>query len=349
MAKRLSLIVLLLVCGSVGLMADSANGTVFVTTFAPDAGNGLNGSSVYNVWSVSYNFNGASLTLGTPFGVALTPGADGLLFAPDKNLLVAGQGTGHISEVNPTTGALVNNVAAGTGSFHLALSSDTPGATLFNMWNGGGASPISQLTLSGGGLAGAGTPLAVTCDAAHPGCDTDVRGVVFDPNNGTWYYGSAGDGAVGDFGTVAFGPGTATLTPILTGVPAHGETFDPFTGDIIFSSAGEIDQFDPNTNTVVSKAFGFGNFDQSAVDGKGHLFVASNSGLLMFVDYDASKLIGAGSFATEPGLLANLDDVAPLSGSGSRTTVPEPGSILLLGTALAGFSVFARQRGSRSF
>jgi hypothetical protein len=103
-------------------------------------------------------------------------------------------------------------------------------------------------------------------------------------------------------------------------------SFDPFTKDIIMNSAGTIEQFDPVSGTIVSTLTGIGNFDQAAEDGKGHLFVASNSGFLEFVDYDATGLIGApGNFTAEPFLIANLDDIAPLSGAGSGgTSVPEP-------------------------
>jgi hypothetical protein len=70
-------------------------------------------------------------------------------------------------------------------------------------------------------------------------------GIIFDPNNGRWYYGTAGDGGItGTFGTVAFSGTTATLTQLLSGVAAHGLTFDPFTNDII-NSGTEIEQFDP--------------------------------------------------------------------------------------------------------
>jgi hypothetical protein len=307
--------------------ADDASGNLFFTTF-------LGGE---NVWTAAYSFNGTTFTLGAPTGIAATNGADGLLFAPDGNLVIAGQGSGQLHEIT-TAGVAVNTVDAGTGAYHLGLSGS--GGTLYTMWNGpgsGGFTAIAATTLSGGGLAVAGIPYHVLCAVAGS-CVTDVRGVVFDPVNGNWYYSTAADGAPGTFGTVTFNDAThtATLTQLLSGVFAHGVSFDPFTNDIIMNSAGTIQQFDPSSGTIVSTLTGIGNFDQAAEDGKGHLFAASNSGFLEFVDYDATGLIGAsGNFTAEPFLIGALDDIAPLSGAGSMG-VPEPSSLMLLASGLVG-------------
>src|SRR5262249_35614099 len=153
--------------------------------------------------------------------------------------IVAGQGTNDLHELT-TAGAPVVTVNAGTGAYHLALSGSGPSATLYTLWNGsgsGGSTAIAGTTLSGGGLSSGGTPYTVSC-AAGASCSTDVRGLVYDPTNTTWYYGTAPDNGVGDFGTVALDDSahTAVLTPLLTGEEAHGLTYDPLTHDIIFSA-----------------------------------------------------------------------------------------------------------------
>jgi hypothetical protein len=106
--------------------------------------------------------------------------------------------------------------------------------------------------------------------------------------------------------------------------PHHGLTFDPFTNDIIFSSGNMIDQFDPtvgsNGAVVASRTVnisGHEEFDQSAVDGNGHLFVASNDGNLVGIDYDSATghlINGAGSSLAENFLASSRDDIARYRG-----------------------------------
>jgi hypothetical protein len=326
---------LLLVGSATGLLADSATGTLFYTTF----------SGGVDVHKVNYNYDGISTFLLSGItDVATTVGADGILFAPDGNLLVAGQGNNHVTEVT-TAGAIVGSpVDAGTGSYHLALQSNANNALLYNMWNGsgsGGSTSISALQLSGGGLSAAGIAYTVSCST---GCSTDVRGVIWDPINSKWYYGTAPDGGSGDFGTVVFNDvsHTATLTRLQTGLWAHGLSFDPFTGDVIVNSGNTIQQLNA-AGAVLSTATGPGSFDQAAEDGNGHMFVASNSGNLEFIDYRATGLIGAGAnFTAAPFLAGSLDDIAPLSGAGSP--VPEPASVVLLGTIAALVSYRLRRK-----
>jgi hypothetical protein len=315
--------------------ADSVSGTLFYTTF-------LGGT---NVHSVDFNFNGSTLTYSNNIGIASTRGADGILFAPDGNLLVAGQGN-NLTEVN-TSGGFVKAVAPEGGSFHLALTPGGGSALVYNLNNGGcGSNCISAVQLVGGGLSANGNVYTVSCSAATPNCSLDVRGVIFDPVNSKWYYDTAPDGGTGDVGTVVFNDAThtAVLTKIGGGYFAHGISFDPFSGDLIVNSADVIQQLDANGTILSSITVPGEQFDQAAEDGHGHLFAASNFGDLEFVDYDATGLIGAaGNFRSDHFIAFNLDDIAPLSGLGGNTT-PEPSTLLLLGSGLLALAGAARRK-----
>jgi hypothetical protein len=311
--------------------ADPLVGTLFYTTF----------SGGTNVHRVDYSYDGSAIVYSNNNGIAATNGADGILFAPDGNLLVSGQANNIVSEITPT-GTPVGTVDAGTGSFHLALSSNAPDATLYNMWNGGCCFQISAITLVGGGVAGSapGTTYTVAGSGSH-----DIRGIIYDPADGNWYYGTAPDGGSGDFGIISFSGTTATLNVLANNKFAHGLTFDPFTNTIIFSSENVITQYDPVSGLFYDlTSLPFGDYDQSAVDGHGHLFVASNSGYIVFVDYtNGSNHIDTPAFTDKQFLATSLDDIAPLSGVGSQET-PEPASLILLGSALACVGCFRRKR-----
>ena len=155
----------------------------------------------------------------------------------------------------------------------------------------------------------------------HPlkGDDTVVTHLAFD-TNGNAYYVDSGPNGPGNFGTIDLT--TFTTKRYFSNLPgAHGISFDPYTGDLIIVGTNHITQIDPTTLKIVSDfvetQVGV-SFDQGAVDGKGHVYVADNNGHLAFVDYSKSKLVGDPSnFSAAPFLASTLDDVAPLTGLGS--------------------------------
>jgi len=102
---------------------------------------------------------------------------------------------------------------------------------------------------------------------------------------------------------------------------------------VLFRSAGSLLQFDvPN----------IGDFDQGAVDGHGHAFIAG-SGAITFIDYSISHDITKPDRVVITGGFGDIDDIAPLVGPGSNPNpTPEPGTLLLILLAMSGVAAARR-------
>lgn len=286
-------------------------GTLYFTTF----------SGADRVHDVSFNFNGASFGLGSVVNIAGGNGigADGLVFTADNNLAVGGQGNAVYkvdpNGVNPTTSV----TAGGTDAYHMMVAPDG------SIWSSGipgtPASYNANATVNG------------TAHTIH-----NVAGGVVNLDSISWntadatkaFYTSSGAAGNGTFGKLDLS--TMIATPLLTSLPAaHGMTFDAYTGDLILFGANHVTQIDPLTGLVVHDATFSASetFDQGTSDGKGHLYIASNSGDLLFLDISTSMNVAAPDYSSTQFLASSLDDVAPLSGGGSQT-VPDAGSTALL-------------------
>ena len=327
---------LLVVFTLMGLMyaplayADSTNGDIFYTTF----------QGTDRVFHRTYSFDGTVLGYGTENVIAsITPGglqgSDGLVFDPTNTqfLLVGGQ-NGFFYRVDTTNGnttASSNFAGDGATIFHLVIDPSQA-----SVWGTGiPDSPAVNLSLTpfnGGSLT-----RTISGDVSA------ITGLAFVGSDA--YYASSGPSGVGSFGRIDLS--TGVTTQIFGSVPAaHGLVFDSFTGDLILTGDSEISQYHPASNSLVSTLHLDNNtFDQGTADGKGHLFVASNDGDMLFVDYSGTHLVGdAANFTDIRHFRDFLDDVAPLSGPGShQPEIPEPSTLLLLGLGGLG-SLVGRSR-----
>lgn len=322
-------------CGAAATIAnaDVFNGTLYYTNFTGGV----------NVNRVDYSYDDVShaLTLSNQTGLASLAGADGIIFDGAGHLLVGGQNTNLVYRLNPDGTGITSRTAGSGSSFHLALSPD--GNTVYTSPFGG---PIEALGLS---PFSNGTVQNITATDG----DFGITQLAFAPNSTVFYVDGSpnGGGTLGRLTNLG-GVGNAVTNRFSIGgvTSAHGLVYDSFTGLMTTFGAGAVGTFDPNQATDATLAASLkqrsginADFDQGSVDGQGHAFIAGN-GQITFIDYRASgDITNAANFVAIRGGFSGIDDLAPLSGLGS-STVPEPTSIALLVTVLAGVAYSRKRR-----
>jgi WD40 repeat protein len=255
-----------------------------------------------NVLKVHFNYSNGKLTLDKPKAIATLNGVDGAVFAPDGDLLVGGQGD-LVHKVHVADGKF-KDVKANASAYHLSM--DPSGK---KVWAAGIPGPLAEIPLN---------PFAAGIPHDLSGDDTEVTSLAFDSSKHAYYTssGSGGYGSVGLIDLKAF----KTVRKLENVPAAHGMVFDPFSGDLLLFGADHVTQIDPGSMKVVSDLTITDGvaLDQGTIDGSGEVFVASNSGQLVFIDYSGTKKIGdPGNKRSVQFLASNLDDVAPLSGAGA--------------------------------
>jgi hypothetical protein len=296
-----------------------------------------------DVFSSSYdpttNALGAALSIGFSVG-----GADGILIGPNSTLLYGAEASNGVYQITQTGVDTAPFPAFGTGtsgSFFLAVNQNDP-STVYTFNNAGS---IAALPMVGG---------LITNGVAHApsGADTNVSDLFWSSSN-TAYYLTGTAGTTGNVGTIDLS--TYVTTQLFSGIAtAQDAVFDPFTGLIVLFGNGEVDTFDPSTNTLgtaitlpgatAGATCGGGatlQLDAGTVDGAGHAYIAG-CGNLYYIDYSATSNILSGSDVDQSVTVPNsLKDVAVFQAD----ETPEPSSVSLMLIGLAGLAIARRRRG----
>ena len=307
--------------------ATTFNGDLFYTKFQGGTG----------VYKVLYSYDDVAHTFNLAPSVAIAPlnGSDGIIFAPDGDLLVGGQAPVAYKLHSDGTNILSQPTNSG-GAFHLTLD---PTGTKFYTSNFGGPLSVVPLAPFGPGV-------------AHTinGDDNGVTGIAFAANNANVFYVNGQPNANGRVGKIDLN--TFTTQFLFSALSAHGMVYDSFTNLFTLFGAGAVGSFDDTGANFkqLTNASGSCDYDQGAVDGKGHALIAGCNGI-SFIDYSVSHDITSASNFTafiQRADFTFIDDVAPLSGPGSNPNVPEPSGLGLLGVALAGLFGVRRRSSARN-
>src|SRR5262245_3968574 len=201
----------LLLLSSIALATDY-QGTLYYTRF----------SGQPNVTSLSFTYSDTThvLAYGTQHDIASLNGADGIMFAPNGNLLVTSNTTGLVYRLDQNTGATLQSVSTGTAGlpdYHMALD---PSGNVFyssNRYNRV-SGPLDTFAINANGTINSATTTPIAGD------DSNVTQLAFAPNGKILYV----DGTPNSFGSIGLftfdSPNdlTAQLVPTNQVRAAHG-------------------------------------------------------------------------------------------------------------------------------
>ena len=254
------------------------SGTLYFTCFASQGRVTSNCQTSHDVQKAIYSFDGSQLVVGSPQPVANTQGADGIQFLPNGELVVAGQQSGTVSEIDPSTGSPVQPaVSAGVPSAdHISVSPANLYPTQLVTVGGYGGGGMAVLPLDSSGNITAGVPCQLTLDGT-PLQGAAAQSFVMDTvvwvgtqayytestNTSDPYNGFGAFGAMDITYTPAAGSTgascSASLTQLLpqsltsTGfAAAHGMTYDSYSKSLILFGSTMIAQIPVSSSTTLT-------------------------------------------------------------------------------------------------
>lgn len=256
-----------------------------------------------NIKRITYHYDGSKITLGVPLAIAATAGADGITTLPNGDLVVGGEE--HETYLLSPQPGLIKTASVGD-----ALSDHVTYDSQRNVIWTSGDNPYSDL---------AEIPLKTFAKGIIrqlKGDDNHITQLAFDTAHNAYYTLSPPQGN-GAFGIVNLD--TFITTRKINNLPAaHGIIFDHFTNTLILVGSNHITQINPSTFAIISdwKAPAQHSqlqLDQAATDGWGHLWITSNDGNIVFIDYSHTKKVNdLTNYQYVQFLENNLDDVALL-------------------------------------
>ncbi|PWL03714.1 hypothetical protein [Hallerella porci] len=311
-----------------------------------------------------------------------TRGADGIIHHPDGDLVVAGQNNNEIYKVSKSAKDTLTNQCVtktvssqvGSSTFHLMMNPDNT-----VLWSAGIPGNLVSFATDSTGKMDRIRQVKVYGDV------NNITTIVWDKSQQAYYTRSdnMGEGSYAQFGKIVdttcainakpcpanqiTGLKTKTLISGLNG--AHGASFDDYSETILLFGGTHIVQIDPSNPSKIAADVDLNKYlftpsnenhwvgynrwllDQGTADHKGHIFVASNSGHLIFVDFTSNpnKLIDNNILIHVQWIDNYLDDVAPMAGAGSnrQSANTEGGNVVSSNSHSSSASVYKESSSSK--
>ncbi len=280
------------------------------------------GRDPFRVKRIRFRYDGKTLAYGASIGVAQNIAVDGIVFSPRKTLLLAGQRSGRICEVDP---------AKASGGNVIGCSPRAPG-NLDHLTMDPSQKAVWSSAFTATTLVEIPIQPKLGKPIVHRLTGGTVTQIMF-AKGITFYTSSRGSGRGGTLGLLDMK--TWRLTPKITNLTGiHGIAYDRYTDTLLTFGNKFITQIEASRTPKVLARLDVtklpnaptlhGNIDQGSVDGNGLVFAPTNGGNgpshIIFLDIRKSRRVDRPDFSAFKSVEYYLDDIVPLSGAGCGAT-----------------------------